>query len=318
MLKHLKKYLACLLICCLLLTGCGPEKEDPSVTHDDPVPSAPFNGKEPSKVPYEAPPLLEAAFHQDLAEESEGAFIDISHVSDGYVAVSATSDTRLKFQAIKEEITYTYDMPSDGTPAVFPIQSGDGNYLFRIMERVVDSKYGVRFSLTCDVKLKDEFQPFLRPSAYVNYEASSDCVKKAAELSKKASTAVDVVALVYAFVCETVTYDDEKAATVKSGYLPLPDETMNTGKGICFDYASLTAAMLRSQGIPTKVVFGYVAPNDLYHAWNMFYTEETGWVTVSFEVSKDTWNRLDLTFSANGADDTFIGNGTNYSDLYFY
>jgi hypothetical protein len=76
--------------------------------------------------------------------------------------------------------------------------------------------------------------------------------------------------------------------------------------------------MLRSQGIPTKMIFGYVSPKDLYHAWNMFYTEETGWITVKFEVSADEWNRLDLTFSANGADAAFIGDGSNYADVYCY
>ena len=105
---------------------------------------------------------------------------------------------------------------------------------------------------------------------------------------------------------------------MQSGYLSDPDSTMSTGKGICFDYAVLAAAMLRSQGIPTKMVFGYVAPNGIYHAWNMFYTKETGWVTVSFSVNKETWTRLDLTFSANGADSAFIGNGTNYADVYYY
>ena len=41
-------------------------------------------------------------------------------------------------------------------------------------------------------------------------------------------------------------------------------------------------------------------------------------VTVDYEVKADSWNRLDLTFSANGADSTFIGDGSNYTDLYFY
>jgi len=105
---------------------------------------------------------------------------------------------------------------------------------------------------------------------------------------------------------------------VPSGYVPVPDETMNTGMGICFDYASLAASMLRSQGIPTKLIFGYVAPDDLYHAWNMVYTEESGWITVEFKVSEESWNRVDLTFSANGSDAKFIGNGENYADVYEY
>jgi hypothetical protein len=50
----------------------------------------------------------------------------------------------------------------------------------------------------------------------------------------------------------------------------------------------------------------------------MFYTEESGWVTVSFEVSKNSWTRLDLTFTANGANDKFVGDGSNYADVYSY
>ena len=102
------------------------------------------------------------------------------------------------------------------------------------------------------------------------------------------------------------------------GYVPVPDDTMNSKRGICFDYASLAAAMLRSQGVPTKIIFGYVAPNDLYHAWNMFYTKEKGWITVSFEVRDNTWNRIDLTFSAGGAPDEFVGDGSHYTDVFYY
>ncbi|MBQ2582903.1 MAG: transglutaminase domain-containing protein, partial [Erysipelotrichaceae bacterium] len=114
------------------------------------------------------------------------------------------------------------------------------------------------------------------------------------------------------------TYDKAKAESVQSGYLPDPDETLATGKGICFDYASLTASMLRSQGIPTKLIFGYVSPNDVYHAWNMIYTEEAGWIVAEFKVNENDWNRIDLTFSANGAESRFIGDGGNYTDVYQY
>ena len=40
--------------------------------------------------------------------------------------------------------------------------------------------------------------------------------------------------------------------------------------------------------------------------------------TVGFEISGKTWNRLDLTFSSNGADGNFIGDGGNYKDVYCY
>jgi transglutaminase-like putative cysteine protease len=267
---------------------------------------------------YTAPPMAAAAFHPDLAEGKAGALIDLSAAAEGYVAVSATSDKRLKFQVRKDDWTYNYDLASDGTPSIFPLQCGNGHYTFRIMENVTEKKYVQIGGAERDVTLIDEFQPFLRPSDYVDYSPDSACVKKAAELASGCSTRLEVVGAVYNYVIRNVRYDTRKAKNVTSGYLPYPDETMSTGRGICFDYASLTAAMLRSQGVPTKVIFGYVSPDDLYHAWNMFYTEESGWVTVSFEVSKNSWTRLDLTFTANGANDKFVGDGSNYADVYSY
>ena len=267
---------------------------------------------------YTAPEFRDAEFHEAAAMLGDRVKLDVSSLDQGYVAVSAVSDMRLKFQVIKDETTYNYDLPSDGTPGIFPLQGGNGSYRFRVMENVVDKKYSELYSFTCDVRMQDEFQPFLRPSTYINYTRDSACVRKAAELAAGCSDELGLVSAVYNFVCSQVTYDRDKAATVKSGYLPVPDETMNSGKGICFDYAALAASMLRSQGIPTKMIFGYVAPQGLYHAWNMFYTPQSGWVTVSFEVRGENWTRMDLTFSANGADATFIGDGSNYSDVYYY
>lgn len=270
------------------------------------------------KKHYRAPEFAGSAFHADAAEGSGDVLLDLSAVSQGYVAVAGWSPARLKFQVISGESTYTYDMYSDGTPSIFPLQCGDGLYTFRVMENVTDSQYAQLYASEAQVALADQFQPYLRPSAYANYSQGSACVKKAAKLAKGAEDALGVVTAVYDYVCKTVKYDYAKAASVQSGYLPSPDETMETGMGICFDYASLAAAMLRSQGIPVKVIFGYVSPDNLYHAWNMFYTEQTGWVTVGFKAQKNQWTRMDLTFAANGADTSFIGNGANYMDVYFY
>ena len=263
-------------------------------------------------------PFLDATFHEDAAQGNDKVKIDLSGCSQGYVAVSATSDKRMKFQVIHGEVTYTYDIRSDGTPSVFPLQTGDGEYYFRAMENVEGKKYAQALLLGKQVVMDDPFQPFLRPSDYSRYSEDSLCVREAASLTRNAKDQLEVVGAIYSYINNFIRYDKEKAASVKSGYLPDPDETIMSRKGICFDYAALAAAMLRSQGIPCKLVFGYVAPNQLYHAWNMFYTEQTGWVTVSFKANSKDWTRLDLTFTANGQNDAFIGDGGNYTDLYFY
>ena len=298
----------------VLSTGCGGE------TPGAQNPNAPQKKEKnkDEKGTYVTPEFKDSAFHADLAQSNGIMSVDVSAVNEGYVAVSGNSSVRLKFQVIKDDVTYNYDLASDGTPSVFPLQSGNGYYAFRVMENIVDNKYAVAFETGAEVAMADEFQPYLRPSDYAAYTRESECVKKAQELAYSADSAADVIGAVYDFVCKTVKYDTPKAETVESGYLPDPDETMATGKGICFDYATLAASMLRSQGIPTKIIFGYVAPDDLYHAWNMFYTTEEGWVTVEFKVDPNNWTRLDLTFSANGSNSKFIGDGTNYSDVYDY
>jgi len=267
---------------------------------------------------WEGPAFQDAVFHPDAAYVDGNVSLDLSCTYEGYMAVSVYAQNRLKCQVLKDETTYTYDIHSDGTPSILPLQSGSGIYQVRILENVQDTKYAMLYSCEIQVEVDDEFQPYLRPNDYASYREDSECIRKAEELAAPCESALDVVTAIYDYITSNIVYDQEKAATVQSGYLPVPDETLATGKGICFDYASLAAAMLRSQGIPAKVIFGYVSPGDLYHAWNMFYTEQTGWVTVDYHVSGNDWNRLDLTFAANGADSTFIGDGSNYSDLYYY
>ena len=98
--------------------------------------------------------------------------------------------------------------------------------------------------------------------------------------------------------------------------MPNPDETLSSKTGICFDYASLGAAMLRAVGIPTKIVCGYVSPGQIYHAWIMVYIDGT-WTSAQFDVESKTWSRVDLTFAAGGTTEN-VGDGKEYTDRYVY
>lgn len=284
----------------VILTGCGatqtvPQKEGPL---------------------YEVPPFEDSTFHAEAAQENNGVKIDASALAQGYVAVSASSAKRLKFQVICGEEKYNYDLHNEGTPEIFPLQCGNGSYTFRVMENIQGNQYAEKTSTTQQVELQDEFQPFLRPNQYVNYNADSDCVQKAAELAGKCYSDADLVSAVYSFLCDTVRYDHDKAENVEKGYLPTPDETLHTGKGICFDYAALSAAMLRSMGVPTKLVTGYVG--DLYHAWNVIYLKEHGWITMEIRADAEKWQRIDVTFAASGTDAAFLTDDGNYMERYVY
>lgn len=293
----------CLLLA-LLLTACAAAKGNQE------VPGTTGGG-------YTAPPMQTSVFDAQAAEGKDGVQLDTSHVAQGYVAVSATGTGRLKFQVVFGEVKYNYDLPTDGTPQFYVLQSGSGNYTFRVMQNTTGDKYAEIYSTSVSVQLENELAPFLRPNQMVSYTADSACVAKAAELAAQAGTESGVVANIYAYIQDNIDYDTQKAETVQAGYLPDPDETLRTGKGICYDYASLAAAMLRSQGIPTKLITGYVQPGDLYHAWNMIWLEETGWITVKIEAPAHSWERIDLTFAA-GASAAYTGDGTGYTDRLTY
>lgn len=274
------------------------------------------SGSDEDIPPFE-PKYYGSEFHEDKAEGSNGALIDFSSTEEGYIGVRASGDKRLKVQVIKDDETYTYDLRSDKAQ-IFPLQLGDGEYTVKVMENIDNDRYYEVYSDSTSVTLKDPKEPYMRPNTYADYSESSDCVKEAAKLAEGAETEDEFVDRVYDHICKTITYDYEEAQNVQTGYIPEPDEVFHSGKGICLDYACLAASMLRSQGIPTKIIFGYVGPKDLYHAWNMFYTEAEGWTTVDINVNPGDWSRVDLTFSANGENAEFIGDGANYQEVYQY
>ena len=251
-----------------------------------------------------------------LAPGSTG--IDTSGISEGWVCAAAASTARLKFQIVTDAGTYNYDLPNDGTPTIYPLNMGNGSYNFRIMQNTEGSSYVELYSERATVTLSSEFAPYLKPGIFCAYTADSACVAKARELTADATNEAEAVANVCTWVAKNVKYDYPKAKELMAttGYIPDPDDTLATGTGICFDYASLSAAMLRSMGIPTKILTGYVGADEVYHAWIMVYIDGT-WQTAKFSVSPNEWSRCDVTFASTGATAT-VGSGSGYTDRYTY
>lgn len=250
-----------------------------------------------------------------------GAEIDYSNITDGYVMArfANSNSSRLKVQVAGPSTTYTYDLPT-GSWVTFPLSDGNGQYKTTVLQNTTGKKYAVLASASFSVTLKDDFAPFLRPNQYVDYSSAVNTVAKAAELTQNQSNTLDKVAEVYDFVVGNFTYDKEKAATVQSGYLPNLDSVLAAQKGICFDYAALMTGMLRSQGIPCKMVVGYAGT--AYHAWVSVWTEETGWIDGAIFFDGKVWQRMDPTFASSGNSSEsimqYIGNGSNYTTKYLY
>lgn len=280
----------------VVASGCNPEKPSQLST----------------EAGYERTVPKQVSFNVERASADLDAVLDVSSVAQGYVAASAIGETRLKLQVVKDNQSCSYDIPHDGEPFFAPISMGDGSYTFRIALSTNSDSYVVLVEKHVEVELESEFVPFLVSSSMCVFDNESVSVQMANELAGAARNEEEVVRRVHAWIVENIEYDADKAERLAnaSGYVPDPDDTITLGKGVCFDYASLGAAMLRSLGVPCKIVTGTVSPDNVYHAWIEAYVD-ADWRALSPGEHEDAWTRIDLTFDAGGA-----GAGANEERTY--
>lgn len=247
--------------------------------------------------------------------------VDASNTSSGYVMIKYMGNVgKIKVQITKGGLTYTYDLNSRNAYEVFPLSEGNGTYSVKVFENIQGTQYAQAFSQDINASIANPFDPFLYPNQYVNFSAGSATVQKGAEIAAGAGDAIGVVNSVYNYVINNMTYDTAKAQSVKSGYLPNVDAVLAARTGICFDYAAVMVAMLRSQDIPAKLVIGYTG--SAYHAWVNVYIDGVGWVDNYIYFDGQHWSLMDPTFASSGGQSEaikqYIGNGANYQQKYCY
>ena len=220
--------------------------------------------------------------------KNNGCEIDTSKAAAGTIRVRQNGNpTKVKVLVYFNGSSkyYQYTIPTNNTWTSIPLQSGSGTYKVRFMKQVSGNSYSQMYSVTFQVGMQNANSAYLNPSQYVVYNSGSACVAKAKSLVSGAGRDAQKVSKIYSYIVNNISYDYDKMKNLPSGYLPNPDSTLASRKGICFDYAALMAAMLRSQGVPCKLVIGNA--DGQYHAWNMVYVN-------------GSWQLYDPTFGAAG------------------
>lgn len=254
-------------------------------------------------------------------ESNELCQIDYSNIGDGYVVAKYKKSTNktLKVLIENEDNQYKYTIKPKKNN-VLPLSEGDGKYKITMYRCVTGNEYITLLSLEVDVKLKNQFAPFLRPNQYVDYKKSTKFVKKASSLTKKCKGDLAKLKKIYKYVVKKLKYDNKKARTVQKGYLPNLNTIYKKKKGICFDYAAAMTAMLRSQKVPTKLVIGYTGKQ--YHAWINVYSKKKGWISGAIYISGKKWKLMDPTYASTGKSSKsimkYIENKKNYKAKYSY
>lgn len=294
-----KKLLLSLSLC-IFVTGCSSSQEYPTDYPQSPA-------QQVSEILWPQSPGV------DVLTDSRYAMVDMSNVSQGYVTARLLSSaSKIKLQISKDDKKYNYDLTSSDYTA-FPLQMGNGIYTIKILSQIEGTKYAVVASTQKEVTIQDKFSVYLYPNQVVNYGPDSIVVNKSFELTKDDKDDLTRIYHLFEYTVDVLDYDYEKADYVSDTYV-LPDLTqaIENGSGICFDYASLLAALCRIQGIPARVIVGWTDIE--YHAWVEIYLENEGWINPKVYFAKKDWSLVDPTFSDSGNAD-YTG---KYEEVYHY
>ncbi|WP_113674874.1 transglutaminase-like domain-containing protein [Vallitalea guaymasensis] len=240
-----------------------------------------------------------------LAGTTAFAKSEIIKVNADNCTVSINYDTTnysdLKVVVKKGSDKYIYNLNSSNEE--LPLQMGNGEYTVGIYKRADGNKYKL---LTSSKVHNDTTNNtvFLASVQNVHWTSNSNAAILAKELTKDAKTDREKIEVIYNYIIDNVKYDDEKAKNVSSRYLPSTNETLASEKGICYDYASLFAVMLRSLNIPTKLVHGDSNFTSVYHAWNEVLVDNN-WIVV------DT--TIDAAYKSEGVKVSYEKDPSDYS-----
>lgn len=129
-------------------------------------------------------------------------------------------------------------------------------------------------------------EKFTKPSPYIESD-DSNIVGNATMVSRNAinTYAKAKVSQLFNFVSDrTLFIYNENAQNIprdSSSHIRGALWALKNRKGVCFDFAHLFVALLRAEGIPSRVAEGIILDNRygfIVHDWAEVYFPETGWI----------------------------------------
>ena len=221
--------------------------------------------------------LLLTSLTSSIVIAATDSAIDTSAANYGYVTIDYKEEVNLA--KMKVGITFnnktTYYNYQANQKLSYPFSNGNGIYTISLYKNIRGTKYKTIETATINVKLYNELSPYL-VSTYDARFTKGDLVDTITKsICKNSITDKAKVNLIYNFVHKNIKYDYDFAKKISekeiTNHIPSPIATIKYNKGICYDIASLFAAMCKTQNIPCYIVKGYY--NGVSHAWNNVYID---------------------------------------------
>ena len=180
---------------------------------------------------------------------------------------------------------------------VLSLTYGKGVY---IVEVKTINELGKEISLAEEEIVLDkdsQYLPFIIPTYVVKYEDDMEVIQKCKTMNEDCINDFEKVANIYNFVLDSLYYEEDPKKDYASWeYYPNIDEIYFAGKGVCVDYATMFAAICRSQRIPCKLITGNTGTGDSLHVWVEVYISDQGiYEYENLELWGESWNKIDLT-----------------------
>ena len=183
---------------------------------------------EDSIVPRTANVLNKSSLSEQLIEQ-EGFKLDFGNTDKGYVGIINDEYDQACLQIIGKNLTANHVIYKRVTPYILPIHE-DGEINFRVLKHKEADKYTPLFNRELEVQFETEFEPWLRPNDYVNYDEDSLEVKLARNIYVYSQNDEEFVNSVIEYIADNIEYDHKKVEKVKtmklSEYRSDPAETL--------------------------------------------------------------------------------------------
>ncbi|MEN6389885.1 MAG: transglutaminase-like domain-containing protein, partial [Syntrophomonas sp.] len=179
---------------------------------------------------------------------------------DGNLQVNGTSQLDVVWFCIRNpqnEVTTARAVVQDGQfDTTLNLSMGAGEYTVWAGDnsRRFDGK--IRFLVQSRASQDNRYSA---PSVYVDSDNNS-IVKLASTIAPENLSDVEKLRNIHNWVTSNIAYDTVALANNGSSNLIPASQTLSSGKGMCREYAFLTAALCRASGLPARVIYGMATP----------------------------------------------------------
>lgn len=141
------------------------------------------------------------------------------------------------------------------------------------------------FTFPVTVEWGPRFEKYLESHPLIEAD-DPEIIAKANEITKNARDTWEAALAIVRWVNRSIEYNHSGNKFSALGVL-------KSGKGVCGQFSTLTAALCRAVRIPTRYITGYAYANSINafgpHAWIEVYIDETGWRSMD-----PTWGQFEF------------------------